>query len=351
MSAPALSDRTRRILATLVRAYIETGEPVASASLAHKAGLNVSSATVRNVLAQLEEMGFVWQPHTSAGRVPTDAGYRCYVDMLLDGRRATKDVSAVEARLRQEAGDAPLMDDLLSSTSHVLSEAGKGVGFAIAPANAQALFQRIEFVPISGSRILVVMIASGNQVSQKTVDIGEAVTGSELVQAANFLNSEFSGRTLDEVRAGVIDRLKEERSLYDQLLGLALRLASTSFENLDRPTAVYIDGASTLIEEVVQASGLSANTLKALWRMVEEKQRLVRMLNEYLDGPGLTVVIGAEHNDPELRPFSLVAASYFDGRSNGTVGIIAPTRMRYSKAITAVDIAAIAVARVLRDVN
>jgi heat-inducible transcriptional repressor len=271
--------------------------------------------------------------------------------MLLDGRRSAKDVSAVEARLRQEAGDAPLMDDLLSSTSHVLSEAGKGVGFAIAPPNAQALFQRIEFVPISGSRILVVMIASGNQVQQKTVDIGEAVTTSELVQAANFLNSEFSGRTLDEVRAGVIERLKEERSLYDQLLGLALRLASTSFENLDRPTAVYIDGASTLIEEVVQASGISANTLKALWRMVEEKQRLVRMLNEYLEGPGLTVVIGAEHNDPELRPFSLVAASYFDGRSNGTVGIIGPTRMRYSKAITAVDIAAIAVARVLRDVN
>jgi heat-inducible transcriptional repressor len=260
-------------------------------------------------------------------------------------------VSAVEARLRQEAGDAPLMDDLLSSTSHVLSEAGKGVGFAIAPPNAQALFQRIEFVPLSGSRILVVMVASGNQVSQKTVDIGEAVNISELVQAANYLNSEFAGRTLDEVRAGVIDRLKEERSLYDQLLGLALRLASSSFENLDRPTAVYVDGATTLLEEVVQASGISTATLKALWRMVEEKQRLVRMLTEYIDGPGLTVVIGAEHNDPELRPFSLIAATYFDGRSNGTVGIIGPTRMRYSKAISAVDIAAIAVARVLRDVN
>ncbi len=208
MSGPALSDRTRRILATLVRSYIETGEPVASATLAHKAGLNLSSATVRNVLSQLEDMGYVWQPHTSAGRVPTDAGYRCYVDMLLDNRRTTKDSSAVEARLRQEAGDAPLMDDLLSSTSHVLSEASKGVGFAIAPPNAQALFQRIEFVPLSGGRILVVMVASGNQVSQKTVDIGESVTTSELVQAANYLNAEFSGRTLDEVRAGVEDRLQ-----------------------------------------------------------------------------------------------------------------------------------------------
>jgi len=351
MSGPALSDRTRRILATLVRSYIETGEPVASATLAHKAGLNLSSATVRNVLAQLEEMGYVWQPHTSAGRVPTDAGYRCYVDLLLDGRRPTKDASAVEARLRQEAGDAPLMDDLLSSTSHVLSEASKGVGFAIAPPNAEALFQHIEFVPISGSRILVVVVASGNQVTQKTVDIGESVSSSELVQAANYLNSEFSGRTLDEVRAGVIDRLKEERSLYDQLLGLALRLASSSFANLERPTAVYLDGASTLLEEVVQASGIAPATLRALLRMVEEKQRLVRMLTEYIEGPGMTVIIGAEHSDPELRPFSLIAATYFDGRSTGTVGVIGPTRMRYSKAINVVDIAAIAVARVLRDVN
>jgi heat-inducible transcriptional repressor len=351
MTGPALSDRTRRILATLVRSYIETGEPVSSATLAHKAGLNLSSATVRNVLAQLEEMGFVWQPHTSAGRVPTDAGYRFYVDMLLDARRSTKDVSAVEARLRQEAGDDPLMDDLLASTSHVLSEGSKGVGFAIAPPNAQALFQRIEFVPLSGSRILVVVVASGNQVSQKTVDIGESVTVSELVQAANYLNAEFSGRTLDEVRSGVTQRLQEERSLYDQLLGLALRIASSSFENLEQPTAIFIDGTSALIEEVALASGISASTLRTLWRMVEEKQRLVRMLNEYIDGPGLTVVIGAEHSDPELRPFSLIASTYFDGRSTGTVGVIGPTRMRYSKAISVVDIAALAVARVLRDVN
>ncbi len=351
MSGPALSDRTRRILATLVRSYIETGEPVASATLAQKTGLNVSSATVRNVLAQLEEMGYVWQPHTSAGRVPTDAGYRAYVDMLLEARRSSKDASAVEARLRQEAGDAPLMDDLLSSTSHVLSEASKGVGFAIAPPNAQAIFQHIEFVPISGSRVLVVLVTSGNQVQQKTVDIGESVNASELVQAANYLNAEFSGRSLDEVRTGVAQRLQEEQALYDQLLGFALRLASNSFQNIDRPAAVYIDGASTLIEEVVQLSGVASTTLKTLWRMVEEKQRLVRMLSEYLDGPGLTVVIGAEHNDPDLRPFSIIAATYFDGRSNGTVGILGPTRMRYSKAITAVDVAAIAVARVLRDVN
>ena len=351
MSTPALSDRTRRILAALIREYVETGEPVASAALTRRSGLALSSATIRNVLAQLEEMGFVWQPHTSAGRVPTDLGYRFYVDLLLESRRATKDGSAVEARLRQEAGDAPLIDDLLSSASHVLSEVSRHVGFAIAPANADAVFQRIEFVPLSGTTILVVLVARGNQVSQKTIDIGEEVNQSELVKAANYLNEEFCGRTIDEVREGVLTRLREERTLYDQLLGLALRLASSSFENLDQRTTVSIDGTSTLLEEVVRASGLSLPTLRALMMMVEEKQRLVRLLTEYIDGPGLTVVIGVEHSDPELRPFSLIASTYFDGRSTGMVGVIGPTRMRYSRAIDVVDHAAKAVGNVLRDVN
>src|SRR5687767_3379504 len=194
MTAPALSERTRRILAALVREYIETGEPVASAALTRRAGPPISSATIRNVLVQLEEMGFVWQPHTSAGRVPTDLGYRFYVDLLLEAKRATKDASAVEARLRQEAGDLPLIDELLSSASHVLSEVSRHVGFAIAPANAQAVFHRIEFVRLGGNRILVVMVARGNQVSQKTIDIGEEVDPAELVKAANYLNEEFSGK-------------------------------------------------------------------------------------------------------------------------------------------------------------
>jgi heat-inducible transcriptional repressor len=348
MMTPALSDRTRRVLAALIREYIETGEPVASAALARQAGLSVSSATVRNVLAQLEELGFVWQPHTSAGRVPTDLGYRFYVDLLLEARRASKDSARVEARLRQQAGDAPLIDDLLSSASHVLSEVSRHVGFAIAPANAQAVFHRIEFVPLSGHKVLMVLVARGNQVSQKTIDVGEHIEQAELEKAANYLNAEFSGRTLEEVREGVLARLREERTLYDQLLGLALRLASSSFSSTDGPM-VSIEGTSSLLEEVVRVSGLSLPALRALLSMVEEKQRLVRLLNEYIDGPGLTVVIGTEHSDPELRPFSLIASTYFDGRSTGLVGVIGPTRMRYSRAIDVVEHAAKAVGKVLSD--
>lgn len=349
MTPAGLSERTRRLLATLVREYIETGQPVASSTLAQKAGLTISSATVRNVLAQLEEMGFVWQPHTSAGRVPTDMGYRFFVDLLLEARRAPRGANAVEARLRQEAGEAPLVDDLLSSASHVLSEASRHVGFAVAPANTDAVFHRIEFVPLGGTRILVVVVARGNQVSQKTVDIGESVGSSELTQAANFLNSEFSGRTLAEVREGVLDRLREERTLYDQLLGLALRLASSSLERMDEPTAVFIGGTASLLDEVIEASGLSVLTLRAMLRLIEEKQRLVRLLDQYIEGVGLTVVIGAEHSNPELRAFSLIASTYFDGRRTGMVGVIGPTRMRYSRAITVVDGAAQAVGRVLQE--
>jgi heat-inducible transcriptional repressor len=348
MTTPALSERTRRILAALIREYIETGEPVASAALVRRSGLAVSSATIRNVLAQLEEMGFVWQPHTSAGRVPTDLGYRFYVDSLLEARRASKDASDVEARVRLQAGVVPLIDDVLSSASHVLSEISRHVGFAIAPADAQAIFHRIEFVPLSSNRILVVVVARGNQVSQKTIDIGEEVAQAELVAAANYLNAEFSGRTLEDVREGVLARLHEERTLYDQLLGLALRLASHSLQSANRPM-VCIDGTSTLLDEVVRASGLSTPTLRALMLMVEERQRLVRLLNEYIDGPGLTVVIGTEHSDPELRPFSLIASTYSDGRSTGMVGVIGPTRMRYSRAIDVVENAAKAVGRVLSD--
>lgn len=350
MTPGPLSDRTRRVLACLVKDYIDTGEPVASAALCRRAGLGVSSATIRNVLAQLEDMGYVRQPHTSAGRVPTDLGYRYYVDMLLDTRRATRDASSVEARLREQAGAAPLFDQLLSSASHVLFEFSHHVGFAIAPSEQHAIFQRIEFVPLSGSRVLVVTVARGNHVSQKVIDTVDEIPPSALSQAANYLNAEFGGMPLADVRDAVIARLEEERTLYDQLRAIALTLARTTLEGLETPTAVFIDGTSSLADSG-EATPVSLSTLRTLLQMVEEKQRLVRLLDAYLEGPGVAVVIGAEHHDPQLRGCSLVVAAYGDGARRGAVGVIGPTRMHYSRAISVVDGAAVAVARFLRDEN
>jgi heat-inducible transcriptional repressor len=280
--------RSKRVLAALVREYISSGEPVASSLLVTAAGLGVSSATVRNILARLEEEGYVQQPHTSAGRIPTDRGYRFYVDMLLESKRTSRAATAVEARLRRD-NPGRLIDSLLPQVSHVLSQASRTIGFAIRPAHEAAVFDRVEFIPLSGMRVLVVIVARGGHVIQKAIDVDEMLGADDLRQAANYLNEEFSGLPLP--------------------------------------------------------------TLQALLLMIEQKQRLVRLLNEYIDGPGLTVVIGAEHLDPNLRPFSLIASTYEDGSGTGTIGVIGPTRMRYSRAIAVVDGAAQAVSRVLRDPN
>jgi heat-inducible transcriptional repressor len=338
-------DRSRRVLAALVREFIASGEPVASSVLVTAAGLGVSSATVRNILVRLEEEGYVQQPHTSAGRVPTDRGYRLYVDLLLETLRTSRAASAVEARLRRDTTDLRI-DVVLPQVSHVLSQASRTVGFAIRTPHDSAVFERVEFVLLNATRILVVIVARGGHVVQKVIDSGEELSADELRQAANYLNVEFSGLPLHLAREAVAERMNEERLLYDALMARAMRLASSTFSDLPDERTIYVEGTPALLED---GRGLTMAMLQALLSMIEEKQRLLHLLNEYIDGPGLTVVIGAEHLDPSLRPFSLVASTYEDGSGTGTVGVIGPTRMRYSRAITVVDGAAQAVSRVLRD--
>jgi len=338
-------DRPKRVLAALVRAYIASGEPVASSYLVSAAGIGVSSATVRNILAQLEEEGYVQQPHTSAGRIPTDRGYRFFVDLLLESRRTGRAVSVVEARLRRES-PSRMMDSVLGQVSHVLSQAARTIGFAVGPAHEDAVFDRVEFVLIAAARVLVVIVARGGHVVQKVIDTGDPLTADELRQAANYLNAEFSGLPLHRAREAVLDRLREERTLYDALVARAMLLATSTFADLPDGRTVYIDGTASLLGD---DTGLTLATLQTLLQMIEEKQQLVQLLNAYIDGPGLTVVIGAEHLDPTLRPFSLIASPFHDGSGTGTVGVIGPTRMRYSRAIAAVDGAALAVSRVLND--
>lgn len=340
-------ERSRRVLAALVREYIASGEPVASSVLVTAAGLGVSSATVRNILARLEDEGFVQQPHTSAGRIPTDRGYRFYVDLLLESKRSSRTASAVEARLRRD-GSGALLDALLSQVSHVVSQASRHVAFALRPAHEAAVLDRVEFIPLSSSRVLVVIVARGGHVIQKAIEVDEALEADDLRQAANYLNSEFSGLPLYRAREAVLERINEERLLYDALASRAMRLASSTFADLPDDAAIYVEGAASMLEE---AHGLTLGTLQVLLQMIEEKQRLVRLLNEYIDGPGITVVIGAEHPDPNLRSFSLIASTYADGAGIGTIGVIGPTRMRYSRAIDVVDGAAQAISRVLRDSN
>lgn len=327
----------------VVQAYIDQGEPVSSLWLAGQ-GFGVSSATLRNVMAKLEELGYVRQPHTSAGRVPTDRGYRAYVDQLLAERRSSRPAPHIEARLRM----AGTVDDLLSHVSQEVSRASHHVGFAIAPASDAATLEHLEFVPLDAGKILVVVVAGGGQISHKVIAPSERYDAVELQQAANYLNREFRGRPLVDVRQAVLERLREERTLYDALMERALQLANSTFDGIAPAPAVFIQGASLLLEDVgPEDPEETLQTLRTLLQMIDEKTRLVRLLDEYIGGAGLTVVIGGEHHAPDLRGFSVVASTYNDRHGTGTVGVIGPTRMRYSRAINAVDSLTRAITRVV----
>ncbi len=315
-----------------MQAYIEQGEPVSSLWLASR-GFGVSSATLRNVMARLEELGFVRQPHTSAGRVPTDLGYRSYVDQILAERRSARLAPDVEERLRR----AGTVEDVLSHASQEISRASHQVAFAMVPAT-EATFEHLDFVVLDAGKILVVLISNGGHISHKVIEPEETYELLELQQAANFLNSEFKGHSLSEIRQAIIDRLNEDRHLYDQLHARALRLASTTFEGVQREASIYIQGAALLFDLATGGdSETTLATMRSLMLMIEEKSRLVRLIDACMDGSGLTVIIGSEHQDPDLQHFSMVTSTYTDGKRRGAVGVIGPTRMRYSRAIHVVD--------------
>lgn len=329
-TAPELPERDRRILALLVREYIERGEPVSSLWLAERSGVGLSSATVRNALARLEEAGFVYQPHTSAGRVPTDLAYRYYVNLLLLGRRSLRLAPEMEARLRLSGS----LDDVLAGVSHELSRASHCVGFALVAADEHTVLRHVDFVSLDATRVLVVLVASGEQVWQKVVQLDEAVTPSDLQQAANYLNLEFAGLSLHTIRAAIVDEMHRDRALYDQLIARALRLASASLDSMTPQPRLHVHGVNALLDETAEPGAVTLPALRTVLAMLEEKHRLVQLLTEYIEGPGLTVVIGAEHSTPSLHSFSLVAATSVDG---ATVGVLGPRRMRYSKTITTVE--------------
>jgi heat-inducible transcriptional repressor len=341
-----LTDRQRRILARLVGEYIEQGEPISSAWLVEHSALGVSSATVRNVLARLEEQGLVRQPHTSAGRVPTDSGYRCYVDGLLIARKRQRLYPDIEARLRR----AGTVGDLLENASQELSRASHHVGFAMTPANQALRLQHIDFVALEGRRLLVIVVATGGQITHKVIEPEEEYDSVALHEAANYINHEFSGLTLHEARTAILEQLRQERVVYDALMARALRLAQTGLEDVGSEETLHVQGASYLLDELL--GGLedrerTLDTLRALVGLIEEKHRLIQLLTRYIEATGLTVIIGSEHAHPDFHPFSLVASTFNDGERTGTIGVIGPTRMRYQRAIAVVDGVSQAMTKVL----
>jgi heat-inducible transcriptional repressor len=332
-----MTDRQHRILASLVAEYIEQGEPVSSAWLAEHSPLGLSSATVRNILARLEEQGLVHQPHTSSGRIPTDTGYRMYVDLLLGAHRRARSTTDFEARLRRSG----TMGDLLESASQELSRASHQVGFAMAPTSPNPRLRHIDFVNMDGRRVLVVVVATGGHVTHKIIETDERCDAVALNEAANYVNAEFAGMSMHEARTAILGRLREERLLYDALMRRALDLASTGLAEVEAEDMLHVQGTSFLIDELMVGEAADRQRtlamLRVLFRMIEEKHQLVELLTRSIEANGLTIVIGSEHPSRDLHGFSLIAARVNDGDRTSTVGVIGPTRMRYQRAISVVD--------------
>ncbi len=324
--------RAKKILHAVVSEYLATGEAVGSQTVTRRYGLDVSAATVRTVMGDLEEAGFLKHAHTSAGRMPTERGLRYYVDMLLRVRSLTVgEKGEIRERLGPSGGDVP---DVMQRTSRLLRELSHLTVVVQAPRPESDVVEHLEFVQLREGQLLAVIAAGSGQIQNKLVPIEVPVDPGELDRINNYLNELVGGLTLEQARARLLVEIQSERTVHDALVARALQLASMAVP-AEAPE-VLVDGQSNLL-----AGKADLERAKLLLRTLEEKDLLVRLLDRTLAAPGICVFIGAEANLADLTDVSVVAASYGpEGRPLGTIGVIGPSRMNYSRVIPLVDFTA-----------
>lgn len=345
MMPPALDDRSREVLKSLIQLHIATGEPVGSESLARVMNRSVSAATLRNTMADLERLGYLEHPHTSAGRRPTDEGYRFYVDSLMSHQPlAPRDAAAIASELRR--GDAS-PEQVMESASQVLSRHSGRMGFVLVPDLGQTTFRHIDLIRLPPPRILVVMVSSTGLVTNRLIEIDDEISQDELHACANYLNTHFAGLGLDAIRARILELMGQEKALYDSLLKNVVSVGERAFAGEGVPD-VYLDGASNILDPREQ----DLDRMRALFRTFEEKTRLVKILNACLSSEGVRITIGSENPDPELHRMALVTATFpLEGEGAWGLGVLGSTRMEYARMITLVEHVARALAQALQGIR
>lgn len=327
-----LDDRSRKILRELISRYCMTGEPVGSRTLSKRAKMNLSAATIRNVLSDLEELGYIRQPHTSAGRVPTDKGYRFYVNHLL----RSHGINALQREIiENNLVTSGSFEDLLNLTALLLSRLSHNIALAVIPDLDKMTLENMDFMVINRNRILAILITKGGVISNKVIEVEEPITQDELVRIANYIKTQFCNLTLPQIRFRVIEMMKQEQIQYDRMIKKAMMLSQKALETrLDRDQLLVI-GASQIVN-YPEFSDLSRT--RDLLEALEQKSKILHILNECIEGEGIHIVIGSENADPEFKGLSLVSSPYkYHDQSIGTLGILGPTRMEYGRIIPLVD--------------
>jgi heat-inducible transcriptional repressor len=329
-----LTDRERQVLEAVITTYVETAEPAGSRTIAKRYNLGVSAATIRNTMADLEERGYLYHPHTSAGRVPTDRAYRVYVDLLMAHRPPER---VVEDRLRQElCTDGRGIEGLLRRAAEVLGVLTKELGLGFAPSLDAAVLERLELVQASEERLLMVLVLRGGAVRTLFIEVASMLPREALASVALVLNERLAGLTLREVRAGVRDRLRDASPAPEanELLHIFIEEADQIFEIGSTEGAELVLGSATMLAE--QPEFHSNERMRELLELTEQRD-VLRSALERREAPGITVTIGGEHLDPKLTDFTIITSTYECGPFSGMIGVMGPTRMPYEKIVTLVE--------------
>ena len=328
-----LDDRSRSLLKSLVEHYIADGQPVGSRALSKFSGLDLSPATIRNVMADLEDAGFVASPHTSAGRVPTSRGYRLFVDSLLT-------VQPLEARQlgeMEEALQGRPANQIIASASHLLSGLTHFAGVVIAPRRAPSRIRQIEFLTLSEKRILLIIVTTDGDVQNRVLTTEKSYSSTELVSAANYLNQNFAGMDFEQIRQRLSLEIMQLREDIKPLMTQALEAGDAALSENSAP--YVISGERNLLD--VEELSSNMKRLRDLFDLFEQRSSLIRLLDVSNRAAGVKIYIGGESGIATLDECSVVAAPYVvDGQVLGSVGVIGPTRMAYERVIPIVDITA-----------
>jgi heat-inducible transcriptional repressor len=334
-----LSDRAQTLLRVLIENYIRDGQPVGSRVLSRDSGLQLSSATIRNVMADLEEFGFVSSPHTSAGRIPTDKGYRFFVNTLL--RMQPLDESAVAELRRQVDGKRDSSKDLIASVSQLLSQVTQLAGVVTVPRGQQAsVITHVEFVVLSENRVLAVLVFNDREVQNRMIHLERYYSPDELRRASNYLNEQFRGRTLTQVREEILRQLAETHAHLNQIMLDAISVAQHVFEADEVEDRLeYVIKGETNLMGVAELTNVEK--LRRLFEAFNEKRDFLHLLDQSLKAQGVQIFIGHESGFQILDDCSVVTAPYAaDDNVVGVVGVIGPTRMAYERVIPIVDMTA-----------
>ena len=335
MGFPELSDRERRVLEAVIQSYVETAEPAGSRTISRRFGLGVSPATIRNTMSDLEEKGYLYHPHTSAGRVPTDVAYRLYVDSLM---RVAPIASPDREKLAEQlsASGGSTIEAILRRAAQSLSVLTQELGMAVGPRLDQIVLQRLELVRLSSERLVLVLSLHGGAVRQIFVEVGERIADNALAEVSVVLNERLAGLTLREIRASLAARLRDANpgSTTRELLNIFVQERDSIFDDPLRRDESLVLGQTSVLAE--QPEFASSDQMRRLLALTESNEHLTELLRRRHINPGLSITIGNEHGDPRFENFTIVTSEYRAGSLAGVIGVIGPTRMPYEKVIAVV---------------